>query len=1196
MKKIFKDRGDYLKIVPLGSLLFFLILQFTFLESMARESQKRINLKVEDASIEEVLSILQQHEFRLVYPADDIISCSKQVTLTLRSVTVREILEQLLDKTNLTFKIEENLITIKKIKEDSFITVNGTVLDQEGEPLIGVAVVVKGTHAGVSTNIQGNFTIRVPLHSCLVFSFIGMEKKEIVISHEEFIKVTLFNISSEMEEIVVTGFQVLKKRESTSSIVTLKAEDIIEPVGTSIDQMLQGKVPGMAVMQQTSTVMATPKIRIRGSSSIIGSREPVWVVDGIILKDPVKLDATELNSMDKVNLIGNAISGLNPEDIERIDILKDASATALYGTKAANGVIVITTKRGKEGITAIRYSNSMSFVQQPTYDKMFLMNSKERIKVSEEMQNRGLQFSGFNPRNVGYEGALQALWDNQISQVEFDSQIKALKEMNTDWFSHLFRNAFSHSHTLSASGGSKQANYYFSAGYSDQQGASLNEKGTRYSFMSNLGFKVSTRFNVNASLSASVNKTNRPTVDLFQYTYQTSRAISPYNPDGSLLFYDQSSPSMALPENLVFNIFNELNHTGSSQQVRALGVNVTLDYKLASWLSVNSIVSYNSSAVHAEDYADEQSYKVSELRAYPYGYNLANLTPHQQQQLKETFCKLPYGGFLNTKTSSSDALSARFSFNLNKVFNNVHSVSLNSGMSLESVRYQGYQRLNYGYLPDRGKNFVTIDGLSEWPLANQTMLSLKPVMSDNTTHEVAYYASLSYSYMSKYILSANVRGDASNKLGSDDNARFLPVWSFSGRWNVNDELFMQPLASVLSNFALRGSFGLQGNVTEAHNPNMMISLGSFDSKGEQYYASLISLPNPGLVWEKTASWNLGLDWGFLNGRLSGCVEYYHKKGRDMLLALEVETTNGGKLVTINGGDMENKGWELSLSATAIQTKDFSWTLSFNTSKNYNKITNAGDREYSYNDWLNGTIIKNGYAVNSFYSYRFAGLDSKGLPTFHGLIDRDETGNEIINTKEQAFASAMSYSGNREPKLTGGLSSYFKWKRLSLNCIFSLALGAKVRLNELYAQDKFQLPYPHQNMSSDFQDRWQKPGDEYHTNIPGLTDQLLTIGTQTGSSGVITTVGVNYWQMYNNCDLRVISGNFLRCRSLSISYSLPDKVTRSLWIKSASLGLSVSNPFVIKSKELNGRDPEQVTMGSGTIPPQQTYSMTFNISF
>lgn len=1194
MRKIFNRWGYCTNTVPLKCLYVFFILLSSF-TATAQEEGKKVSFKVESASLQEVLTLLSRNNVRLVYDTSIVVDCDKMITLNVTRATVAYVLNNVLEGTGFSYKESETGILIKKIQRNELLEISGTVSDVNGEPLIGVTVVEKGTYIGLTTDVNGCFRIRVPRCSSLQFSYIGMETKELYVDESCSVQIRMEEQSNEMEEVVITGFQVLKKRESTSSIVSLKAEDIIEPVGTSIDQMLQGKVPGMAVLQQTSTVMAAPKIRIRGSSSIMGSREPVWVLDGVVLKDPVKLDATELNSMDRVNLIGNAISGLNPEDIDRIDILKDASATALYGTKAANGVIVITTKRGKEGVPSIRYSSSMSFVQRPTYDKMFLMNSNDRIDVSEEMHRRGLQFAGYTPRDVGYEGALQDLWDNRITRSEFNSRVQDLRGLNTDWFGHLFRNAFSHSHTLSASGGSSKASYYFSAGYSDQTGATLNEDGQRYSFMSNLSFRISERFNVNASLNGSVNKTNRPTVDLFQYAYNTSRAIAPFNPDGSYLFYDQSKPNDGLPTTLVYNVFNELAHTGSFNETRSLGVNLNMDYKLASWISVNAIVGYNSSATNSETYADEQSYKVAELRKYPFNFDLSTLTPKQLEDLKNKFCELPYGGMLTSKTANSDALSIRASVNMNKVFRENHSISLNAGMSIESVQYKGYSKTNYGYLPDRGKNFVTIENIQDWPIAVKRMMELQPTVADNVTHEMAYYASVAYGYKSKYIFSANARGDASNKLGSDKSARFLPVWSFSGRWNINDELFMEPLDNVLSTLAVRASFGIQGNVTDDHNPNMLISLGSLDSKSEEYYANLISLPNHGLLWEKTASWNAGLDFGFFKGRLTGCAEYYYKKGRDQLLRVEVTSTNGAKLVTINGGDIENKGWELSLSGTPIQSKDFSWTLTFNTSKNYNKVTNAGDNPYTYNDWLNGTIVKNGYAVNSFYSYRFGGLDKNGYPTFLGIEERDANGNLLIATQEEAYASALTHSGNREPILTGGLTSYFKWKNFSLNCIFSMALGAKLRLNDLYYGDNFKLPYPHQNMSSDFVNRWRKPGDELHTNIPVLTDEYLSISTQTGASGPVTTIASNYWQMYNNSDIRVVSGSFLRCRSISMSYSIPDKLLKNK-VKSASFGFSVSNPFVINSKELMGRDPEQVTMGSGTIPPQQNYSLTLNVTF
>ena len=332
----------------------------------------------------------------------------------------------------------------------------------------------------------------------------------------------------------------------------------MEPITTTLDKMLQGKIPGMAVLQQSSTVGAAPKIRIRGSSTIVGSREPLWVLDGIVLEDPVPLSPEELNSMDQVNLIGNAISGINPEDIEQIDVLKDASATALYGSKAANGVIMITTKKGKIGKPAIRYSMSLGFTHRPMTSQMHVMNSKDRVEVSEEMVEKGLQFvdSGITG-SVGYEGLLFQLYGNKISYTQFQKEVKKMKEQNTDWFKYLFRNALSHNHTLSVSGANETINYYFSVGYSSERGSSLKEDAERFNFNTNLDIKISDKMNASFGLSASNGTTHRPGVDLFQYAYTTSRAIVPYDEDGYYNFYEVGAGYQNDPystPNLVYNL------------------------------------------------------------------------------------------------------------------------------------------------------------------------------------------------------------------------------------------------------------------------------------------------------------------------------------------------------------------------------------------------------------------------------------------------------------------------------------------------------------------------------------------------------------------------------------------------------------------------------------------------------------------
>lgn len=1188
MKKILDLWGYCIKKNPQKLLLIMLLL--SSLQCWAIPGDL-VSIKVKDATVREVLEQLRKQEYRLIYTSTDIDACTKKVTLDLSKVPVNEVLRETFNGTSFAFNVDKNVITIRLVRGEDYVTAQGKVQDEKGAPLPGVSVIVKGTQVGTTTNVNGEFQIRVKKNTSLIFTFVGMKNQELIVTSGTPVKVVLKMDNTQMQEVVITGYgPPVDRNKLTSSVYSVKAKDVIEPVGTSIDQMLQGKIPGMAVLQQTSTVGAAPKIRIRGSSSIAGNREPVWVLDGVIMENPVKLDPTELNSMDRVNLIGNAISGLNPEDIERIDVLKDASATAIYGVKAANGVIVITTKRGKPGPPAVTYSTSMNIVGSPNIKQMHLMNSEERIEVSEEIHKRGLQYVGFTPENVGYEGALLRLWNNKISMSDFYQEVKQLKEMNTNWFDLLYRNAFSQSHTLSISGSSEKIGYYFSAGYSNQKGAVLKESADRYSFMSNLDIRASRRFHAMLSLGASISSGTRPhsSIDMLSTAYNTSRSIPAYNADGSYAYFDQSAGFHDTP-NLYYNIFHELNSTGQESESRSINTNLTLDYDFTDWLKINATLSYNAGNNIQEEYADEDSYYVSELRDVVYGYefeNKKNSKPYQDW--KDMFCKLPYGGVLSQDDNRNSSYTARAYLSFYKQLGN-HNLSAFGGIDMHSNSYKGRKEITYGYMRDRGKTVTWIDP-ADWDEYRKNTAALRPTFTDSKDNTFSYYGSVSYIYGGKYILNANVRGDGSNKLGQDKDARFLPIWSVSGRWNLTDETFMQPLEKVISSLSIRSSFGLQGNVTEAHNPNMIINLGEFISMPEEYSATLYSLPNPGLKWEKTRSFNLGTDFSFFNGILSGTFEYYSKVGKDQLVSISLSTTNGASSATINGGTIHNKGWELSVSAVPIKTKHVSWSLNFNTSKNKNEVTNAGNRQYSYSSYLNGSLIKDGYAVNSFYSYRFKKLDQNGLPLFYGTDERDEEGNLLVSSKEEALASVLTYSGKREPVFSGGLSSNLRLYNFSFNFLFAIQLGNKIRLNDLYG-DNFQLPYPQQNMQDEFVNRWRNPGDENRTNIPALSD----VPAKPFYGNVFNDVCQSRWEMYDNSDLRVVSGNFMRCRSISLSYSLSDKILKQTFLRSVSMGIGVTNPFVIKSKDLKGRDPEQVTMGSGTIPPQQTYSFNLSIT-
>jgi len=379
--------------------------------NMKAQGQK-IDLHVEHKSLVEVMDMLKlKSGFSFIYSAEDVEKVTG-ITVNVMKKNVDEILELVLKGTGLTYKVEGNLIVLRKIlhekKEDKRRLVTGIVLDTERDTLPGVNVLIKGTSVGVVTDLHGKYSLYLPEGDDVVvlcFTFIGKRPKEVKYSGQKVINVILEDENMEMEEVVVTGYQKIDKRHLTSAVTTIKAEDIMMPGVSTIDKMLEGHVPGMIFMQNSGQVGATPRLRIRGTSTILGTQEPLWVVDGIIQTDPVNLSPDQINDLDFVNLLGNAIGGLNPNDIEQIDILKDASATALYGTRAANGVIVITTKKGKPGPPSISYNVSGSYSRRPRYTDraVNVMNSVERIDFSREIVEKGLENMLIDSW-VGYEG------------------------------------------------------------------------------------------------------------------------------------------------------------------------------------------------------------------------------------------------------------------------------------------------------------------------------------------------------------------------------------------------------------------------------------------------------------------------------------------------------------------------------------------------------------------------------------------------------------------------------------------------------------------------------------------------------------------------------------------------------------------------------------------------------------------------
>ena len=1070
-------------------------------------------------------------------------------------------------------------------------TVSGTVLEEDGQPALGVTVMVKGTTIGMVTDHNGTFSLRVPDKpgQTIVFSCIGKVTQERPLNRDTY-HITLKDDSEMLTAAVVnTGYQKMDRRMSASAISSISGEDVIQNNAISIDNMLQGKVPGLMVLGSTSTPGAATKIRIRGTSTISGNREPLWVVDGVILDDPVNHSTEELNDLDNVNLIGNAISGLNPIDIESIDVLKDASATAIYGVRAANGVIVVTTKKGRTGTPRVNYSGSVTVTERPSYNRLQRMNFKDRVDVSREIEEKGLVYR-FVPARVGYEGLLYDLYDRNIDYDTFRERVADMEVLNTDWFDALYHNSVSQRHNVSISGGTNTLNYYVSGSFNKEN---ANVKGTGVTSY-NVMAKTQARFRDNLVGTFQV-RANTSTKDYlhssispYGYAFNTSRAIPLYNADGSLAFYNKSQGNQS---QLTYNVLNEIEHSGQLVNNDGANFNGNIEWTAFTGFRLTGTLAMNVSSTTQKSWFDDHTYAAARMRMLPLG------VPFPTNDVTEPFrasqCTLPYGGELRSSNNRNFGYTARFQADYNKLFAGKHNTTLAAGTEARSSRYTGLSSVQWGYLPDRGEKFVQINP-SEWPAYRDMVLQNPDVVTNHLSNYLSFYGIASYAYRSRYILNANVRADGSNKFGQDKSTRFLPIWSVSARWNIMNEPFFKNVM-WMNELAIRASYGIQGNVSDDQTPNMIIKMGSLEPYSGDYVSEISKLPNRYLKWEKTNSFDVALDFSFLDNRLGGTVEYYYKTGHDQIVSTAVSPTTGTSSMSLNVGDVMNKGYEFILNAVPVRTKDFRWSLSLNSARNINRITRGGAKtEYTWNNYVNGTAVLEGYALNSFFAYKYNGLNENGLPTFK---DTDEP--EDI-TREEMLERVLEYAGNRIPLMQGGFSTNFTWKNFTLGMFFSYQLGSKGRLNFLYNNSGQYLPNPEQNMSSEFVDRWRQPGDEAKTDIPALsTNNLNMVPSGLGANrNRKYEIANNGWQMYNQSDLRVVNTDFLRLRSAYLRYTLPKEACKALHVQYANVRLEGYNLFLLASKDLKGQDPEQLGLGSfgPTTPPVSSFALTLDLTF
>ncbi|SKB95397.1 TonB-linked outer membrane protein, SusC/RagA family [Sphingobacterium nematocida] len=1195
-------------------LIMKLTLLFVFAALMhvsASTFAQRVTISKPNAKLIDVFSAIQkQTGVDFVY-SNSVLSKGHTVSLNVKDAALKEVLDLCFKNQPFAYAIENKTIVVKEKRtsvdaatgEIQEGVVSGRVTTKDGKPLRGVTVVVKDqTFRGV-TDLNGDFKINVPglTKYTLVFSYLGMKTRTLQVTKPMQVIVQLEEGHDELDEVQVTGYEVIDKRLSTSAITSLLVEDILVPGMNSIEQALEGRVPELVYMTNSGEVGSTPRIRVRGTSTILGNREPLWVLDGFIMHDPVNITNDELNDPDYINLIGNAIQGINPQDIERVDILKDASATALYGTRAANGVIVVTTKKGAIGPARFTYNHSSKVSLRPTYtDKNInLMNSQERIRFGKDLVDLHYQFPSNMPL-VGYEGAIQRYYKGLLSYEEFLSEVKWYETVNTDWFDILTRNSYSQDNTLGVSGGTNNVRYYTSLGYNPEMGVTKGTKTQRYTARVNLDFAFSEKLKANISINGNTQKKNNliGALNAMDYAYNTTRALPFTNLDGSLYFYENIGyGGMNRPSNRFdYNIVNEIENSSSTYDGNTLGASLSMRYNVIKNMTLTLAGSYNNSGTLQEQWWGDQTHYVARLKNAEY--------EEAPKKGESGYSILPYGGILNSTNTKSEGFTVRTQTDYRHFAGDdrQHLFSGLVGFEVNGSTSRSMNSENRGFVKERGLQFVQNIDIDAYPHYKSWVKNNNPSLGYNISRQVSGYFSTSYSYRSYFSLNANTRFDASNKFGSRSNERLLPVWSVSGMWNPK-EIFLSDV-DFISEIRMRASFGKQGNMLDDQSPNLIIKMGTIDPNYNENVSTIARYPNPNLAWEQTNQFNSGLDISLFENRLNVGATFYVKRTKDLFSSVQVSSVNGvnGNVYVMNNGNLENIGYSLQLSGQPIKNETFRWNMSTYFSGNYNKVLSGTVDNFRINDYQSGRAIVDGVPISSFYSYKFLGLNSgNGAPVFDDYSDR----RHLLENKtlEETVLMTMVNSGQREPIFSGSLSNSFTYRRFGISTNLSYSLGSKMRLFPMYSPIVGGVSSA-VNIRKEFTERWRASGDEQFTNIPAIIgpsdpdywNYYVHYSSASGPTKPVQQFASSVWDMYDKSDYRVVSGNYLKMTSLAFRYSFDPKFLKKTPFSAASMSVNGTNIFTISAKELKGQDPMQAGFAKPSLSNRPSYTMQFNVTF
>ena len=733
--------------------------------------------------------------------------------------------------------------------------------------------------------------------------------------------------TKEIDEVIITGFQKIEKSKITSSVDVVKMKDIEQKAVASIDQMLQGRVPGLLVTPASGTPGQIAPIRLRGTASLSGPTDPLWVIDGMPLEmgDAPKYDAGK----DINDLKNYSIAGFNPEDIESITVLKDASATAIYGARAANGVILVTTKSGKKGRMNVNFSASTFVNLRPNFSKLNLMNSNQKVDWELMMASRS-DLDNYRKDNGEVARILLANNDWNLfrsggfSAISAASQreINALRNINTNWGNLLYRTAINKQYSVSLSGGLDNYAYYASLGYYDEQSTVIGSGFERLNLTFKNDFKINNKIKVGLSIFGTNTKQSSFLSDTSGNITPTyySRSANPYlrpkDANGNYV-YDPNVNYMNGDTRIPYNYMEEKDNTRYDLNTKSLRGILNLDYKIFKFLEFRSQLGIQYENQKTEKYATEQTYFLRKRR------DASKITSGGT-----TTYIIPKGDYYNISNGNSFEYNFKNILEFSKKINR-HDVNLLVGSEIRETKYRNVNSQMYGYNP-RQKTSIPLN-IPNSEIRNANYL---PV-TDSEVHNsyASFFGTASYTFVNRYTFFGSVRYDGTNFFGAETNKRWNPIWAASVAWNVKNEDFLKD-NNTISMFKIRSSYGLQGNIDRNASPFFTgrYSTARILNQTENTINDE-GAPNPLLRWEKTRTVDVGLDFGLFNNRINFNLDFYHRKGTDLMGVKQLPQETGFNQMSVNWAEVTNKGFEFSLSTINIDREKFRWTTTFNIAAN-----------------------------------------------------------------------------------------------------------------------------------------------------------------------------------------------------------------------------------------------------------------------